>query len=189
MAWRGGAGEPPSQQPGGPSSRRHLPVSAANGRAEGPQRQGSNCASSRVQSARRPSPTLSPGCLDACRCEDRLRARHTGGVLATRSTTPERATGGGHSGRDWRTRSRRPDPSGAHPTLEDWLAGLCPAAHPPRRVRHPRLVAEPSHRQARVEGNGSMFIGRTHAGCHVRCFGRMAAQNTIPYPREERASA
>ena len=47
-------GEPPNQQPSGPSSRGHLVVSAANGRAEGPQRQGSNCASSRgpVSSAR-----------------------------------------------------------------------------------------------------------------------------------------
>ena len=75
------------------------------------------------------------------------------GALATRLTTPERATGGGQSARDWVTRSRRPDSGGARPTLEDWLAGHRPAAHPPRRARLPRPATAPSHRQVRVESN------------------------------------
>lgn len=45
---------------------------------------------------------------------------------------------------------------------EDWLAGLCPAAHPPRMAWHRRPVTAPSHRQVRVESNVA-DVHRSHA--------------------------
>ena len=84
------------------------------------------------------------------------------------------------SGRDWDTRSRRPDPGGARPARRvDGRALVSGRSTRREGRRHPRSVLCCRTGRHGVEGSGSMFIDRMPAGAHVRCLGRTSAQSTI----------
>ena len=182
MAWKG-AGVLAGLQPGGPSGRRAC-LELSGGRAEGLEGKVSGRAAEGSRPGWRPSPTLSPDRFDAGRCEDSLRARHTGRALATGAATAERVTAGGHSGRDWDTRSRKPDPGGARPARRvDGRALVSGRSTRREGRRHPRSVLCCRTGRHGVEGSRLMFIDRMPAGAYVRCFGRTSAQSTIIPPR------